>query len=104
MWWTCSSPSGLPQVRRLDIGAIGTPLVIATGSVTESFTGITVSRCGILVPPTCAGDLTGDGQVDAADLGSLLGAWGTTTGDLNGDGTTTAADLSVMLGAWGTCE
>lgn len=48
------------------------------------------------------GDVTGDGAVDAADLGVLLGAWGTADplADLNGDGAVDAADLSILLGAW----
>ena len=48
-------------------------------------------------------DLNGDGQVDGADLGLLLGAWCTTDADLNGDGTTDGADLGLLLGAWGAC-
>lgn len=47
------------------------------------------------------GDLNGDGCVDAADMGILLGAWGTPAGDLNGDGTTNAADMGILLGNWG---
>lgn len=51
----------------------------------------------------CPEDLTGDGQVNGADLGLLLGAWGTADGDLTGDGVTDGADLGLMLGAWGPC-
>ena len=51
----------------------------------------------------CPGDLNLDGTRDGADLGALLGAWGTGTADLNGDGTTNGADLGVLLGAWGQC-
>lgn len=51
---------------------------------------------------TCApADLNCDGVVDGADLGILLGAWGTPDGDLNGDGETDGADLGILLGAWG---
>jgi choice-of-anchor B domain-containing protein len=47
-------------------------------------------------------DLNGDGFVDGADLGLLLGEWGGPgAGDLNGDGTVDGADLGVLLGAWG---
>lgn len=46
------------------------------------------------------GDLNGDGVVDGADLGLLLGAWGQSGGDLDGDGTTNGADLGLLLGAW----
>lgn len=47
-------------------------------------------------------DLDGDGDVDGADLGLLLGAWGSAgpVGDLNGDGIVDGADLGALLGAW----
>ena len=62
------------------------------------FVGITASGSGP--------DLNGDGTVDGADLGLLLGAWGPCPGspcpaDLNGDGTVDGADLGLLLGAWG---
>lgn len=53
-------------------------------------------------PEPC--DLTGDGQVDGADLGLLLGNWGGSgVGDLDGDGAVDGADLGQLLGAWGGC-
>ncbi|HAC08024.1 MAG TPA: hypothetical protein DCG14_00050, partial [Phycisphaerales bacterium] len=36
----------------------------------------------------CKADLNRDLQVDAADLGGLIAAWGTGTVDFNGDGLT----------------
>jgi trimeric autotransporter adhesin len=50
-----------------------------------------------------AGDLNGDGAVDAADLALFLGSWGGSdpNADLNGDGSIDAADLSILLGNWG---
>lgn len=51
--------------------------------------------------PTVPGDLNGDGVVDGADLGILLGAWGSRgPGDLNDDGTVDGADLGILLGNW----
>jgi hypothetical protein len=54
---------------------------------------------------TTPGDLNGDGVVDGADLGLLLGAWGPCPSgclaDLNGDGTVDGADLGLLLGNWG---
>jgi len=48
-------------------------------------------------------DLNGDGVVDGADLGILLGAWGGDgPADLNDDGVVDGADLGLLLGAWGT--
>jgi len=48
-------------------------------------------------------DLNGDGAVDGADLGLLLGDWGAgeSPADLNGDGVVDGADLGLLLGAWG---
>ena len=63
---------------------------------------ITLVQDGTCTTP-CPGDLNGDGVVNAADLSSLLGAWGTAGGDIDGDGTTNAADLSALLGGWGAC-
>ena len=53
-------------------------------------------------PPT-PGDLNGDGVVDGADLGLLLGAFGTSNvaADLNADGFVDGADLGILLGNFG---
>ncbi len=52
--------------------------------------------------PPVFGDLNGDGVVDGADLGIMLGGWGAPgVSDLNGDGITDGADLGLLLGAWG---
>ena len=55
----------------------------------------------------CHGDLTGDGVVNAADLGVLLSSWGLTgpsgVGDTNHDGLVNAADVSILLSGWGAC-
>lgn len=45
-------------------------------------------------------DFDGDGIVGGADLGILLGAWGTHEADLNGDDMTDGADLGILLGSW----
>jgi hypothetical protein len=48
------------------------------------------------------GDLNGDGVVNGADLGILLGSFGATSGpgDLNGDGVVNGADLGILLAGW----
>ena len=58
----------------------------------------------------CTGDLTGNGIVDGADLGTILAYWGPRTqdptsiaSDLNGDGLINGADLGVLLNAWSPC-
>ena len=57
-------------------------------------------------PDPCPADLNGDGSVDAADIGLLVAAWGTSdpVGDINGDGNVDAADLGLLVGAWGPCQ
>jgi len=52
-------------------------------------------------PPPIPGDLDGNGSVDAADLATMLSAWGTNGADLNGDNSTDASDLAILLGNWG---
>ena len=58
----------------------------------------------ISVGAGCAtADLNCDGAVNGADLGALLGQWGTAgSADLNRDGTVNGSDLGLLLGAWGT--
>jgi hypothetical protein len=47
-------------------------------------------------------DLNGDGVVNGADLGFMLGGWGQPgITDINQDGTTNGADLGQLLGSWG---
>ncbi|MEC9373995.1 MAG: FG-GAP-like repeat-containing protein, partial [Planctomycetota bacterium] len=52
-------------------------------------------------------DFNGDGVVNAADLGALLGSWGPCPAppafcpaDLNDDDVVNAADLGILLGSW----
>ncbi len=73
---------------------------------TPTGTDYFVMRARVFAPaPACPADLTGDGSVDGADLGTLLGSWGpcTCAADLNGDGSVDGADLGALLGAWGPC-
>jgi hypothetical protein len=65
--------------------------------------------------PSCVGDLNADEEIDGADLGLLLAAWGACPGasdpcdalgcsaDLNVDDTVDGADLGLLLAAWGGC-
>lgn len=55
-------------------------------------------------PDECPGDFDLNGQVDGADLATILGFWNTPDGDLDGNMTTDGADLSVVLGNWGLCN
>ncbi|MBM4112628.1 MAG: hypothetical protein FJ253_04525 [Phycisphaerae bacterium] len=56
------------------------------------------------IPGACPADLDGNGTVDGADLGELLGQWGQAgSADLDGSGAVDGADLGELLGAWGDC-
>ena len=65
--------------------------------------GYVIKPAGVCVS-SCVADLDQNQAVNGADLGILLGAWGTAGGDLNADGTTNGADLGILLGAWGACQ
>ena len=49
-------------------------------------------------------NLNGDGAIDTADLGILIGQFGTAgpEADINGDGVVDTADLGILIGAFGT--
>jgi peptidoglycan/xylan/chitin deacetylase (PgdA/CDA1 family) len=60
----------------------------------------------VTTPTIKAGDVNGDGVIDALDLSTVLANWNKTgqtraQGDLNGDGTVDALDLSTILTNWG---
>ena len=74
---------------------------------------IAILSLAVAVPATaqCTGDLTGNGIVDGADLGTILAYWGPRTqdpssiaSDLNGDGLIDGADLGALLASWGPCQ
>ena len=52
----------------------------------------------------CPGDLNLDGVIDTADLGILIGQFGTAGpgADINGDGVVNTADLGILIGAFST--
>jgi hypothetical protein len=64
-------------------------------------TSMTVAATVPSGPPPIPGDFDGDGDVDAADLATLLSSWLTPAGDLNGDNSTDAGDLATLLSNWG---
>jgi len=87
------------QTYYVVLGSYGTGSGAASGTLTIT---------GPTPPPVCPGDLNNDGQVNGADLGLLLGNWGTCSatpclGDLNLDGVVNGADLGLLLGQWGPC-
>lgn len=73
--------------------------------VAVTATNPTLNKTGVLLltPIAIPGDLDLDGDVDGADLGALLAAWGPCAecaADLNGDGDVDGADLGALLANW----
>ena len=68
------------------------------GEISAEIGGVADVRSVILL-----GDINGDGIVDTADLGILIGAFGTSNpdADLNGDGIVDTADLGLLLSQYG---
>ncbi|HMN97461.1 MAG TPA: hypothetical protein PKC90_13385, partial [Phycisphaerales bacterium] len=65
---------------------------------------IDLTGCAYAAPFLCPADLNDDGIVDGADLGILLGNWGTMgVGDIDMDGDIDGADLGLLLGGFGFC-
>ncbi|MBM4114321.1 MAG: hypothetical protein FJ252_00395 [Phycisphaerae bacterium] len=55
----------------------------------------------IVNAPAIPGDLDSNGRVDGADLGILLGAWGTSgPADLDQSGSVGGGDLGILLANW----
>ena len=74
---------------------------VATETVSQALKEVQSQATGVAK----AGDINGDGVVDALDLSTLLSNWNKTgataaQGDLNADGTVDALDLSTLLANW----
>ena len=82
--------AGAP-VEFLDFNSDGTVAVARIGAQTVLLKGLGCT----------AGDFDRDGDVDAADLATLLANWGSRGDtDLDADGTTAGSDLAVILANW----
>ena len=90
-----SSGGGFALAGTLGQPDAGTPLSGAGFTLAGGF------WVGEAAPSCRPADLDCDGFVTGADLGILLGAWGTPAADLNGNGNTDGADLGILLSEWG---
>ncbi len=105
--------AGTPATLRLRLPGSATlapgvhTATITVNSSDENLPGrqtyaITMNATITVEGATDPADLDHDGVVGGADLGMLLGAWGTAgAADLDGSGAVDGADLGMMLGAWG---
>lgn len=80
-------------------GDIAFTYILENESGGAGVSGVALARAPLAALPA---DIDGDGDVDGADLGLLLGQWGTSdpAADINNDGTVDGADLGLLLGAW----
>ncbi|MFO0874816.1 MAG: hypothetical protein U0575_12710 [Phycisphaerales bacterium] len=91
----CFSTGFCLELTEVDCAATGAPWA-GPGTTCADINGN-----GVADACESSTDLNHDGHVNGADLGILLGQWGTAGGaDLNGDGTVNGADLGLMLGGW----
>ncbi len=65
-----------------------------------------IAQLGQGGPPPCDEDITGDGQIDLADLAVLLNNFGSNgthaDGDIDGDGDIDLSDLALLLNVFGS--
>jgi hypothetical protein len=115
-----------PVYRRCEwngngVGLYGRAMYNQSGSF-PSLEDCTVTGCCQIVPPgsftdlgrnlvepvcdECPADFNCYGGVGAADLGLLLGAWGTKdpTYDLDQDGVVGGGDIGALVSRWGPCD
>ena len=107
---TVSENAGAWVVKTFRLNDFGTPSTqVRFRWVARDLTGAVVEAAlddfrvfGIACAVANPADLNGDGVVNGADLGALLGNWGNAgTGDLDGNGVVNGADLGILLGSWG---
>ncbi len=73
-------------------------------TLTVSGDGILLLEATVIAAPLCPSDLNGDNVVDTADLGILIGQFGTNQpeADINGDGIVDMADLGSLIAEFGS--
>ncbi|MCB9837955.1 MAG: hypothetical protein H6813_01320 [Phycisphaeraceae bacterium] len=90
---------GANQIARIDpvADAVTDTAFLGAGAATPNLVNF------FHFAPSNPADLNGDGVVDTADLGILLGAFGSAGGaaDLNNDGVVDTADLGILLAQFG---
>jgi len=84
------------------VGWANTTVGITSATITNSGSGLVTiddMMFGATVNPGCPADLNFDGEINTADLGILIAAFGTSNpaGDANNDGIVDTADLGMVI-------
>jgi hypothetical protein len=101
---TAMQVEAILQSTAMDLGATGYDTSFGHGLVQAH--DAVLGAFDLTPPGPCLADITNDGVVNTADLGGLIGSFGSTSGiaDINGDGIVDTADLGILLGEFGrTC-
>jgi hypothetical protein len=104
-WSIVASGGGFASNATFELeGTIGQP--IAGGPMTGGSYSLLAGYAALPETLGCLGDFDGSAVVDAADLATFLGLWGSDAAhaDFDQSGTVDAGDLAVLLGAWGPCR
>ncbi|MCB9849038.1 MAG: hypothetical protein H6814_11565 [Phycisphaeraceae bacterium] len=96
----------IPSVARIPQGQFRTVITIQANDINAvvqtiihaSAGGATRNIAIEIIPTLATVDVNNDGRIDTADLGSLLGAFGSSNAafDFNGDGVVDTADLGIL--------
>ncbi len=103
----CHIPPGDPDnAHTIRVSVKAVPAHLAHGDHCGPCDGLLMRSGGDAGHDPCPTDLDHSGDIGAADLAELLGAWGPNPGhptDLDGDGEVGPLDLALVLGNWGPC-
>jgi hypothetical protein len=79
----------------------GTHVLTLVGTDSDGMSSSRTVTVTVTARNVRSADLNFDGDIDAADLAILLGAWGTdSAADLDLDGAVGGSDIAILLGAW----
>ncbi|MFO0829954.1 MAG: hypothetical protein U0572_17565 [Phycisphaerales bacterium] len=96
-WDKVRPPIVLAQAQAIEGSFSGASIDSYPGAALE----LRVTPTQIILQRQLSADFDNDGDVDATDLATLLGAWrGRAEHDLNGDGIVECADLAILLSQW----
>lgn len=105
--WTAGGGIAALESFLVDMPAsIGALTVVDANAAGQLLVNANAQHKAFLLQLLAEGDTNGDGAVDGADIGQVLGAWGAVPAgtrsacDFDGNGAVDGADLGIVLGNW----